>query len=80
VWKTAFVIITSLFVGDRLTKKWRNEHHYDEIGPTEPWESMTIPEKLSHLRSMPMKDLTVLITAVYATTSLARTWVDYKTK
>ena len=71
-WGVAF--ITSFWV---LKKNYQEQ---DAIGPMEPWESMTLGEKISHAQQIPLKEMAVLITLVYGVTSITRSFVDYKTK
>ena len=76
MWKFAFrwgiAFLTSLFV---LKKNYQEQEY---LGPKEPWDSMTLGEKLSHAQNIPLKELAVLITITYGVVNITRSFVDYK--
>ena len=78
MWKFAFrwgiAFLTSLFV---LKKNYQEQEY---LGPIEPWDSMTLGEKLSHAQNIPLRELAVLITITYGVVNITRSFVDYKTK
>ena len=76
MWKFAFrwgiAFLTSLFV---LKKNYQEQEY---LGPKEPWDSMTLGEKLSHAQNIPLRELAVLITITYGVVNITRSFVDYK--
>ena len=76
MWKFAFrwgiAFLTSLFV---LKKNYQEQEY---LGPQEPWDSMTLGEKLSHAQNIPLRELAVLITITYGVVNITKSFVDYK--
>ena len=76
MWKIVITAVTTLGTMLFFGKKAAEENEF--MGPVEPWEEMTLVERLSHISRMPYKDLAVLITITYGVVNITRSFVDYK--